>query len=138
MNLGLACDYRIVGKDSFYKNPYLELGLVPKGGSAFFLTRLIGYRNALKVLLADKPISAEESLKLGLVDQVVPSGEIYDTALKAAQRYANFPHSSLSGIKSLINCSTEDLKCCLKREDELFLRIINSGAFINTDLFPPP
>jgi len=131
MNLSLACDYRIVGQDSYYKNPYLELGLVPKGGSAFFLTRLIGYRNALKVLLADNPMSADESLKLGLVDQVVPAGEIYDAAIKTAQRYADFPSTSLSGIKSLMNCSVADLQDCLKREDELFTRIINSSAFID-------
>lgn len=129
MNLSLACDYRIVGHNSFYRNPYFELGLIPKGGSAFFLTRLIGYRNTQKMLLADSPVSADESLKLGIVDQVVPTGKIYETALRTAQRYADFPPSSLGGIKSLMNCSTTDLKCCLKREDELFTRIINSGTF---------
>ena len=131
MNLSLACDYRIVGKNSSYKNLYLELGLVPKGGSAFFLTRLIGYQNTLKVLLADRAISADESLKLGIVDQVVPAGKLYETALKTARRYAKFPRSSLTGIKSLINSSTADLKYCLKREDEQLLYIINSCAFID-------
>jgi enoyl-CoA hydratase/carnithine racemase len=131
MNLSLACDYRIVDKNSVYKNPYLELGLVPKGGSAFFLTRLTGYQNTLKVLLADSAIAADEALRIGLVDQVVPTAQLYETAIKTARRYAEFPPSSLAGIKTLMNCPTDDLEYCLKREDELFLRIVNSGAFIN-------
>jgi 2-(1,2-epoxy-1,2-dihydrophenyl)acetyl-CoA isomerase len=131
LNLSLACDYRIVGQKSAYENPYLELGLVPKGGSAFFLKRLIGYQKTLKVLLADRAISADESLALGMVDQVAPSGLLYETAVKTAHRYALVPPSSSAGIKRLINCPTDELEYCLKREDDLFIRIINSRAFMN-------
>jgi 2-(1,2-epoxy-1,2-dihydrophenyl)acetyl-CoA isomerase len=131
LNLSLACDYRIVGQKSAYENPYLELGLVPKGGSAFFLKRLIGYQKTLKVLLADRAISADESLALGMVDQVAPPGLLYETAMKTAHRYALVPPSSSAGIKRLINCPTDELEYCLKREDELFIRIINSCTFIN-------
>lgn len=131
MNLSLACDYRIVDKNSVYKNPYLELGLVPKGGSAYFLTRLTGYQNTLKVLLADSAISADEALRIGLVDQMVSTAQLNAAAIKTARRYAQFPPSSLAGIKTLMNCPTDDLEYCLKREDELFIRIINSGVFIN-------
>ncbi len=131
MNLSLACDYRIVCKHSVYKNPYLEIGLVPKGGSAFFLTRLIGYRDAKKVLLEDGTICADEALKLGIVDQVVSTSELYETALKKARRYAELPARSLSGIKKLLNCSPGELETCLKCEDEQFLHIANSEIFRN-------
>lgn len=131
MNLSLACDYRIVGKHSVYKNPYLGIGLVPKGGSAYFLARLIGYRNAKKVLLADDTICADEALKLGIVDQVVSTCDLYETALKTARRYAELPARSLSGIKKLLNCSPGELETCLKCEDEQFLQIANSEKFRN-------
>jgi len=136
MNLSLSCDYRIVGEHSVYKNPYLGIGLVPKGGSAFFLKRLIGYRNARKVLLADGIICADEALKLGIVDQVVSATDLYDTALKIARSYAELPACSLSGIKKLMNCSTEELETCLKSEDEQFFRIANSEKFRNTLIAP--
>ena len=81
MNLSLACDYRIIGDNSVFQNPYLDLGLVPKGGGAFFLSRILGSSIASKILLSDKDISADEALRLGIVEQVVPSDELNEAAL---------------------------------------------------------
>lgn len=81
MNLSLACDYRIIGDNSVFQNPYLDLGLVPKGGGAFFLSRILGSSKASKILLSDKDISADEALRLGIVEQVVPSDELNEAAL---------------------------------------------------------
>lgn len=51
MNIGLACDYRIVADDTVFENPNFELGVVPKGGSTFFLSKLLGANTAAKILL---------------------------------------------------------------------------------------
>jgi 2-(1,2-epoxy-1,2-dihydrophenyl)acetyl-CoA isomerase len=59
MNISLACDYRIIGDNTVFQNPYLDLELVPKGGGAFFLSRLLGFCKASELLLSDKDISAE-------------------------------------------------------------------------------
>ena len=129
MNLSLACDYRIIGDNSVFQNPYLDLGLVPKGGGAFFLSRILGSTKASKVLLSDKDISADEALRLGIVEQVVPSNELNEAALKTARDFAQKPLHSMLGIKRLLNCCTRDLENCLKCENELLFRIINGPEF---------
>ena len=46
LNFSLACDYRIVSEDTLFQNPCIDLGLIPKGGGAFFLPRIVGVRKA--------------------------------------------------------------------------------------------
>jgi len=129
MNVSLACDYRIIGDNSVFQNPYLDLGLVPKGGGAFFLSRMLGSSKASEVLLSGKDITAEESRRLGIVNKVVPSDELNEAALKVAQGFARKPIPSMIGIKRLLNCCTMDLQSCLECENELLFRIVNNPDF---------
>jgi len=81
MNTSLACDYRIVADNTVFQNPCLELELVPKGGGAFFLSKRLGASKAFEILLSDKDITAQEALRLGIVDNVVSLAEL--SALRA-------------------------------------------------------
>ena len=108
MNISLACDYRIIGDNTFFQNPYLDLELVPKGGGAFFLSRLLGFSKASELLLSDKDITAEEALRLGIVDKVGPFVEVDEAALKIAKVFARKPVGSVAGITwRLWRCLTE-------------------------------
>ncbi|UCG13587.1 MAG: enoyl-CoA hydratase/isomerase family protein [Deltaproteobacteria bacterium] len=129
MNIGLACDYRIIGDNVVFQNPYLDLGLVPKGGGAFFLSRLLGSSTATEILLSDKDITAKEALSLGIVDKTVPSDELDETALKIAQDFARKPMHSLAGIKRLLSCCLRELQYCLECENELLLQIVSRPEF---------
>jgi len=129
MNFSLACDYRIIAENSLYKKSYLDLGLVPKGGSTVFLSRLMGFQKAYQILLSDADISASEAKKRGIVDEVVPSVELSDRALKVALSYAKLSASSISGIKKLMNVSINEMKNCLESETELIFHIANSTMF---------
>lgn len=129
MNVSLACDYRIVADNTVFQNPNLELGLVPKGGGVFFLSKMLGYGKTLKILLSDKDIPAAEAIKLGIVDQVVPVKELYKYALKAAQAYAEKPAGYLSGIKRLLNYDIKDLNYCLECENVLLRKFTRSYDF---------
>ena len=129
VNVSLACDYRIIGDNSIFQNPYLDLGLVPKGGGAFFLSKMLGASKAFEVLLSGKDLSAEEALGLGIVDKIVPSDKLDEEAVKTAQAFARKPVHSMLGIKRLLNCCTKDLENCLKCEDELLYRIIHGSDF---------
>ena len=129
MNLSLACDYRLVAENSHYKNPYLDLGLVPKGGSAFFLSRLMGFQKAYQILLSADGISAREAKQCGIVDEVVAPENLFDRALDVARSYAKLPASSLSGIKKLMNGSVGELAHCLEVENKLIFNSVNRAAF---------
>ena len=123
-NVSLACDYRVVAKNTVLENIPLELGLVPKGGGAYFLGSLLGLSKTKEFLLSDKKITADEALNLGLVNQVVDLENLKDAALAAAEHYAQIAVTSLSGIKRLVNYSTKDLKQYLEFENEQLLKII--------------
>lgn len=124
MNVSFACDYRIIGDNTVFENPCLELGLVPKGGGAFFLSKSLGRSKAFEILLSRKDITAQEAMRLGIVDKVVPLAELNEAALKIAKHFAEKPASSVSGVKRLINFSIKDLKDCLELENCVLLKLL--------------
>ena len=129
LNVSLACDYRIVSDNTVFRNFHLDLGLAPKGASAFFLTKMIGLGRAYKALLSEEEITAQEALRLGMVDKVVALSDLEEAVLKTAQHFAQKPASSLSGVKRLFNYSMRDLKDYLEFENEELFRIIMSSEF---------
>jgi nucleotide-binding universal stress UspA family protein/enoyl-CoA hydratase/carnithine racemase len=124
LNISLACDYRIISDNTVYQNPYLGLGMAPKGGGAFFLPRMLGYRKAYDILLSDQDITAHAAFEMGIVDKVVTLEKLEDTALETAKKYARIPAQSLIGIKRLLNFSRKELSNYLEFENQELLRII--------------
>lgn len=123
MNTSLACDYRIVADNTVFQNPCLELELVPKGGEAFFLSKRLGTSKAFEILLSNKDITAQEALRLGIVDKVVPLAELNEAALKIAKDFADKPIRSLAGIKRLLNYSMKELEDYLELESQVLLKM---------------
>lgn len=109
LNVSLACDYRIAADNTIFQNPSLRYGLVPKGGGAFFLYKMLGISKAFEILLSEKDMAANEALRLGLIDKVVPLSKLQGESLKIAENYASKPASSLRTIKRLLNFNLRDL-----------------------------
>jgi len=128
LNMGLACDYRIVSDDAVFENAAAELGLVTKGGGAYFLSRLVGYRVASQVLMWNR-FSAEEALDLGIVDRVVPRDKIEEETLRFARAQLARPISTLIGVRKLLKTDVEALKKSLGIEDQLIHNRINHPDF---------
>jgi enoyl-CoA hydratase/carnithine racemase len=118
LNICMACDYRIVGKNSIFHNPYQEMGILPKGGGSFFILDKLGRSKAYEILLFRKDLPAKEALELGLLDRLVPEAWLEEVALKAAHRFGKVPNRTLSGIKKLLNHSLHDLKDILEIENQ--------------------
>ena len=126
LNISLACDYRIIATHTVYQKPYLKIGLLPKGGGAFFLCNMLGHAKARKFLMSDKKLSAQDALELGIVDQVVPQKELEKTALQIAKNFASRKMRSMVGLKRLINYSMKDLKSYLSFENQELMRYIGT------------
>lgn len=129
LNISLACDYRIIGERTVFQYPTQELGLVPKGGGIFFLSKAIGTGKTLDLMLSGKDITAPEALDLGLVNEVVQSDEIENRALEFAENIAKAPLSLISATKKLLNSSSENLATFLETENSLLLECIKSENF---------
>jgi 2-(1,2-epoxy-1,2-dihydrophenyl)acetyl-CoA isomerase len=127
LNFSLACDYRIVADNTVFQNPFYKLGLIPIGGGAFFLSRRLGRSKTLEILLSDKDITADEAMKLGIVDKVVPQGELEKAAVDTARYFAQKPARSLAGLKKLINYSMIDLKNYMAIEYKELIKVLDIG-----------
>ena len=129
LNISLACDYRIVADNTVFQNPCLEYGLVPKGGGAFFLSKILGAGGACRIMLSEEDISAGGALKLGLVDEIVAFNELRDAAFKVAEDFARKPSRSLRCCKRLLNFSFKELREYLEFETDELIKMI--GPFGN-------
>ena len=123
MNIGFACDYRILSDNTVFYNAFKKIGGLPLGGGPFFLTKLLGRSRANQLLLLEDEIPAEQALKLGIVDTVVPQAELEATALRAAEKISQTQPRTLSGVKRLTNYSLQELKVYLARETEELQRV---------------
>ncbi len=80
----LACHIRIASEKAKMGQPEVKLGLIPGFGGTQRLTRLVGKGKALELILTGKIIDAQEALRIGLVDQVVPADKLLDAAKETA------------------------------------------------------
>ena len=101
--LALTCDIRIAEEQVKIGLPEVKLGLFPGGGGTQRLPRLIGPSKAKELMFIGDPISAQEALNLGLVNQVAASGEGIQAALKIARKIAGYSIQALSRIKRAVN-----------------------------------
>src|SRR3954447_4362501 len=86
--LALACDLRVVADNAKFGQPEILLGIIPGGGGTQRLTRLVGSSRAKDIILTGRQVDAEEALRIGLADRVVPAGEVLDAALELASSLA--------------------------------------------------
>ena len=84
--LALACDIRIASENAVMGVPEVSLGVIPGYGGTQRLPRLVGPSRAMSMILTGDPIKAEEALRIGLVDKVVPTGEALNEAKAMAKR----------------------------------------------------
>lgn len=123
-SISMACDYRIVSEDAMFKNPALELGLVPKGGFAWFLNQMVGRVKALELMLTKESIIADEAVELGLVNRCVPLRGIEAEALSIARQFEALPETSLKMAKRLVNHSSKAFPDYLEYENHELIRSV--------------
>src|SRR5919197_2431846 len=83
--LALACDLRFVADDAKLGQPEIKLGIIPGAGGTQRLSRLVGPAKAKDIILTGRFVDAGEALSIGLVDKVVPAGEVYEAAVAYVQ-----------------------------------------------------
>ncbi|MFH1003035.1 MAG: enoyl-CoA hydratase/isomerase family protein [Chloroflexota bacterium] len=92
LELALACDIRVASEKARLGLPEVKLGLIPGTGGPQRLSRLVGRGRALEMILTGEPVTAAEAYRIGLVNKVVPDGELMKAAEEmAAKIKANGP-----------------------------------------------
>jgi len=122
--VALACDFRLVADNARLGQPEILLGIIPGGGGTQRLPRLIGPARAKDLILTGRQVDAEEALRIGLVDRVVPAAEVLDAALAWAGELAAGPVLAHAFAKQAIDAGLDGhLIEGLDFEQELFGRV---------------
>ncbi len=125
LNLALACDLRIAADNARLAQGFARIGLVPDGGGAYFLPRLVGLAKALEMALLADEISGSEAERLGLVNKCVPLAELASTTRALAQRLAHGPTYTYGLIKELMYTGQDsDLQRVFALEGDLQARAL--------------
>lgn len=82
----LACDLCIASESARFGQPEVSLGILPGGGGTQRLSRVVGTQKAMELILTGSIITAAEALRIGLVCEVVPAGDLLDRAYEMANR----------------------------------------------------
>jgi enoyl-CoA hydratase/carnithine racemase len=129
LELALCADFRVAGSGARVGQPEILLGLIPGAGGTQRLPRLVGPARAKDIVYSGRFVGADEALAIGLVDKVVPDGEVYTAAVEWAQRFAAGPAVSLRAAKQAIDEGLEvDLDTGLEIE-----RLHFAGLFATED-----
>jgi len=101
LELALGCDIRIAAESALIGLPEVKLGALPGGGGTQWLPRLIGMGDALLMMLTGNPISADEALRLRLVQKVVPKDSLLEEAMKIAQAICDNGKTAVRLVKEV-------------------------------------
>lgn len=100
--LALACDIRIAGESSKIGFPEIHVGAFASGSGTQRLPRLVGPGRALDLLYTGRTVDAEEALRIGLVEYVVPDDQLEDFALDYAGKIAEFSAPVITATKRCV------------------------------------
>lgn len=127
LEVALACDIRIAEAHVEMALPEAKVGLLPCAGGTQNLTWLVGEGWAKRIILCGERVSASQGLEIGLVEEVVASGQGLEVAMKVAGSVANQSPSSVTACKKLIqNCRQAPLEHGLMKERELFVQLFDT------------
>jgi enoyl-CoA hydratase/carnithine racemase len=123
----MHCDYVVAAIDARFSTPFANLGLVPEAGSSLLMPRLMGTRRAFELLVMGRPLDADEAKTLGLVNAVVPAGEVEPEAIKAARMIAALPAEAVAAARRLIRGPTAESVKRIDEEAEIFRMRVKSA-----------
>ena len=126
--LALACDLRVAADNAKFGQPEILLGIIPGGGGTQRLTRLVGVSRAKDIILTGRQVDADEALRIGLADRVVPADQVLPTALELAAQLAAGPLVAQALAKKAIDRGLDGpLPAGLDLEAEAFVEVFGTA-----------
>lgn len=105
LELALACDIRLAAPQARFGQPEVNLGLIPGGGGTQRLPRLVGEGLALRMILTGEPIGAEEALRAGLIQEIVPTTTLLDRAVALGEIIASKSPVAVRAAKEAVRAA---------------------------------
>lgn len=118
-SLALAADFTIAGRSAYFLQAFVNIGLVPDGGSTWLLTRAIGRARATRMMMLGEKISGEQAEEWGLVYKCVEDADLMTEARALAEKLANGPTVAYATMKrNIATALDQNLQMVLLAEAE--------------------
>jgi enoyl-CoA hydratase/carnithine racemase len=114
------CDLVYAAPSAKFRMPFIDLGLVPEAASSMTVPQRVGMAKASEWLLLGESFDAEEAYRCGVINQVVPAGELVGTARQAAMRLAAKPAQALAATRRLMRGDRQAIRAQMAKESEAF------------------
>jgi 2-(1,2-epoxy-1,2-dihydrophenyl)acetyl-CoA isomerase len=102
-SLALCCDLIVAADSAYFLLAFVNIGLVPDGGSSVFVPARVGMARATELAMLGERLPAERALEWGLINRVVPGPRLGDATAALAKRLAEGPTRSYAGTKRQVN-----------------------------------
>jgi 2-(1,2-epoxy-1,2-dihydrophenyl)acetyl-CoA isomerase len=103
LSLALACDLVVAAASAFFQLAFINIGLVPDGGSSLFVPSRVGFTRAAELAMLGERLDAETALDWGLINRVWPDGEFGEQVNALLDRLASGATKSYAGTKRQLN-----------------------------------
>jgi enoyl-CoA hydratase/carnithine racemase len=124
----MHCDLVYCADNSMFSLPFVSLGICPEFASSLLVPLAAGYHRAAEKILLSEPISAEEALEMGIVNRILPPGEVLEYAKRQAQRLRALPPNAVLESKRLLKSGWQAaIDKALADEGSTFARLVHSG-----------
>ncbi len=120
MGWAMASDMTFATERARFMMSFIRISIVPDLGSTYFLPLRVGLIKAKELAFTGRPIGAEEALRIGLVNRVIPHDEISEKTMKVARKIATRPPAVLALMKRHLNiASRTDLRTIMELEESV-------------------
>jgi len=107
-DLAVACDMRVASDKAWFQWAYILNGIVPMDGGCWYLPRLVGRANAMELLMTGDRVYADEALRLGIVNKVVPHEQLREATMELANKIANGPWNAIQMTREIVHAAEHD------------------------------
>lgn len=127
LGLVMSADLSIMAEEAAIFSPFTNIGLVPDGGSSWYLLHHLGYKRAFQAIAECTQLDGKQCLEAGIVNKVVPAADLQDAALKWAADLAERAPLSLQYTKKILRAaSTLSQEQTALLESEYQMKAVNS------------
>jgi 2-(1,2-epoxy-1,2-dihydrophenyl)acetyl-CoA isomerase len=123
-HLVLACDLVVASEEASFIEVFVRRGILPDGGGCYLLPRTIGMQRAKELVMLGDRLSAADAYVFGMVNRVVPAGDLEATARELATRLAQGPTIALGLAKRLLNRSLDVDRASLFFEESMAQELV--------------
>ena len=107
MDMALCCDFIVASEHAFFTMSYVQRGLIPDGGGLYFLPRRVGLPRAKELIFSARRVLADEALRIGLADRVVPAESLLSAATAWAAELGSGNSTALALSKAILDQTFE-------------------------------